>query len=38
MLVLVLISSETFLIFRRIPRDIGINVHRSSCKGIVIFL
>jgi hypothetical protein len=32
------ILSETFLILRRIRRDIIINVHRYSCKVAVIFV
>jgi hypothetical protein len=29
---------ETFLILRKIQRDIIINVHRSSCKVLVILV
>ena len=32
------LSSETFLILRRINQDIVINVHRSSCKVSVILV
>jgi hypothetical protein len=32
------VLSETFLILRRIQRDIIINIHRSSCKVLVILV